>query len=102
VEQKLKKDLLWLMNGGGMVPNQKEYSDFLKKALEIPTVSANANANANAGAGAGAGAVFFSENGPGFIFPVPGSGLLPPSPGPGPFLFFSGYFIIHYFIEGSL
>jgi hypothetical protein len=38
VKQKNDNDI-WLMDGGGMVPNQKEYSNFLKKALEIPTVS---------------------------------------------------------------
>jgi hypothetical protein len=38
VKQKNDNDV-WLMDGGGMVPNQKEYADFLKKALEIPTVS---------------------------------------------------------------
>ena len=38
VKQK-KNDDVWLMDGGGMVPNQKHYSDFLKKAKEIPTVS---------------------------------------------------------------
>jgi hypothetical protein len=38
VKQKNNDDV-WLMDGGGMVPNQKHYSDFLKKAMEIPTVS---------------------------------------------------------------
>lgn len=38
VKQKNDNDV-WLMDGGGMVPNQKEYSTFLKKALEMPTVS---------------------------------------------------------------
>ena len=38
VKQKNDNDV-WLMDGGGMVPNQKEYANFLKKALEIPTVS---------------------------------------------------------------
>jgi hypothetical protein len=37
---KRKKDNdVWLFDGGGMVPNQQEYSNFLKTALEIPTVS---------------------------------------------------------------
>jgi hypothetical protein len=38
VKQKTDNDV-WLFDGGGMIPNQKEYSAFLKKALEIPTVS---------------------------------------------------------------
>ena len=38
VKQKKDNDV-WLFDGGGMVPNQKEYSNFLKKALEMPTVS---------------------------------------------------------------
>ena len=38
VKQKKDNDV-WLIDGGGMVPNQKEYSEFLKTALEIPTVS---------------------------------------------------------------
>ena len=37
VKQKNDNDV-WLIDGGGMVPNQKEYSAFLKKALEIPMV----------------------------------------------------------------
>jgi hypothetical protein len=37
VKQKNDNDV-WLIDGAGMVPNQKEYSAFLKKALEIPTV----------------------------------------------------------------
>jgi hypothetical protein len=37
VKQKNDNDI-WLIDGAGMVPNQKEYSAFLKKALEIPTV----------------------------------------------------------------
>lgn len=37
VKQKNDNDV-WLIDGGGMVPNQTEYSAFLKKALEIPTV----------------------------------------------------------------
>jgi hypothetical protein len=38
VKQKKNNDV-WLFDGGGMVPNQQEYSNFLKTALEIPTVS---------------------------------------------------------------
>lgn len=38
VKQKVDDDI-WLHDGGGMVPNQKEYSNFLKKAFETPTVS---------------------------------------------------------------
>lgn len=38
VKQKKDNDV-WLLDGGGMVPNQQEYSNFLKTALEIPTVS---------------------------------------------------------------
>lgn len=30
---------IWLSDGGGMVPNQNEYSTFLKDAVEKPTVS---------------------------------------------------------------
>ena len=37
VKQKNDNDV-WLIDGAGMVPNQKEYSAFFKKALEIPTV----------------------------------------------------------------
>lgn len=38
VKQKKDNDV-WLMDGGGMVPNQDEYSAFLKKAIDIPMVS---------------------------------------------------------------
>jgi len=38
VKQKKDEDI-WLLDGGGMVPNQQEYAKFLKTALEIPTVS---------------------------------------------------------------
>ena len=38
VKQKNDNDI-WLIDGGGMVPNKKDYSDFLKKASDIPTVS---------------------------------------------------------------
>lgn len=38
VQQKNDNDV-WLHDGGGMVPNRKLYSDFLKKAVETPTVS---------------------------------------------------------------
>ena len=38
VKQK-KNDDVWLYDGGGMVPNQLEYANFIKTALEIPTVS---------------------------------------------------------------
>jgi hypothetical protein len=38
VRQKYDNEI-WLSNGGGMVPNQKEYSTFLKDAVEKPTVS---------------------------------------------------------------
>lgn len=38
VKQKKDNDV-WLIDGGGMVPNQKQYSEFLKKAIDIPTVS---------------------------------------------------------------
>lgn len=48
VKQKNNNDV-WLMDGGGMVPNQKEYSNFLKKALEIPTVSVNLDSDAGCG-----------------------------------------------------
>jgi hypothetical protein len=50
VKQKNNNDV-WLMDGGGMVPNQKEYSNFLKKALEIPTVSVNPDAGSGSAAG---------------------------------------------------
>lgn len=38
VKQK-KDDDPWLLDGGGMVPNKEEYANFLKTALELPTVS---------------------------------------------------------------
>ena len=34
-----KDDDIWLLNGGGMVPNKEEYASFLKTALELPMVS---------------------------------------------------------------
>ena len=37
--KQVKDDDIWLLDGGGMVPNQEEYSNFLKTALELPTVS---------------------------------------------------------------
>lgn len=39
VKQKKKDNDVWLFDGGGMVPNQQDYSTFLKTALEMPTVS---------------------------------------------------------------
>ena len=44
VKQKKDNDV-WLFDGGGMVPNQEEYSKFLKTALEIPTVSRSQSYN---------------------------------------------------------
>jgi hypothetical protein len=38
VKQKTDNDV-WLMDGGGMVPNQKQYSRFLETAFDTPTVS---------------------------------------------------------------
>ena len=34
-----KDDDIWLLNGGGMVPNKEEYASFLKTALKLPMVS---------------------------------------------------------------
>ena len=34
-----KDDDIWLLNVGGMVPNEEEYASFLKTALELPMVS---------------------------------------------------------------
>jgi Ethanolamine utilization protein EutJ (predicted chaperonin) len=52
VKQKNDNDV-WLIDGAGMVPNQKEYSAFLKKALEIPTVRRFVTKNGLIGLGPG-------------------------------------------------
>jgi hypothetical protein len=54
VKQKNDNDL-WLIDGGGMIPNQKDYSNFLKNAVETPTV----------------GLVVLASRFPGPVFPAP-------------------------------
>jgi hypothetical protein len=48
VRQKSSNSDIWLWDGGGMAPNQKEYNQFLLSATERLTVCEDASAGADA------------------------------------------------------